>query len=123
MIHHHLVSASYWLLQKAGSGGRGLSEQSQVVCWWVRGSFFIMWGRKKELLNVNSGLMPPGAEMPSLLQVRCRSDGATGRIGRLFFHFGVHSLKRWEVPVSQFVTYRDKKVFMTKETKMDVMSN
>lgn len=66
--------------------------------------FFIMWGRKKELLNVNSGLMPPGAVMPSLLQVRCRSDGATGRIGRLFFHFGVHSLKRWEVLVAQFVT-------------------
>lgn len=105
MIHHHLVSASYWLLQKAGSGGRGLSSNCESRVRWSAGGlealFFIMWGRKKELLNVNSGLMPPGAEMPSLLQVRCRSDGATGRIGRLFFHFGVHSLKRWEV---QFVT-------------------
>lgn len=79
--------------------------------------FFIMWGRKKEFLNVYSGLMPPGAGVPSLLQVRSLPVGRSRwPRGRVSFSFWCPLLKSWSVTP-------DKKVFMTKETEVDVMSN
>lgn len=123
MIHHHLVSASYWLLQKAGSGGRGLSEQSQVVCWWVRGYFFYyVW------------------EKEGIIKCQQWSDATRGRDA--IFVTGSLPVRWSHWPCRQVIfsfwrpfpkevggsgvtvtPYRDKKVFMTKETKMDVMSN
>lgn len=38
--------------------------------------FVFFFAGEKELLNVNSSVMPPGAEMPSLFQVCCWSDGS-----------------------------------------------
>lgn len=106
MIHHHLVSASNWLLHK----GEGLVLQSRVR--WSAGGlhtlFFIMWGRKKELLNVNSGLMPP--------RVAISVTGSLAAGWWVILSFGVHSLKSGEVPASWAVT-PDKMLFMTKETR------
>lgn len=61
-------------------------------------SFF--FGGEKELLNVNSSVMPPGAEMPSLFQVCCWSDGSVVE-GGVLAGILIFCFASWPCPLRQ----------------------